>query len=479
MFKLHDARVYKIWIGETEQKNIKFSDKVFHHSRRLFQDACQFIKTGGKELDGKYFTVLNHDDEVIYVLQYIDNSRYVMGFDFYNNREKSPIPPYYDYSVEDSRIDLSILDRADVYVFYEFNEYTYALSEIVKTRLQGRQVIWLDKHAVYFYSDSIIMDRQQLQHFIAENNKIRILYVNREFGMDPVWVDRFGCINLFHSVFWVQSYADMPIEELNYLVLDYDRKAVGGLSAQISTYAQAANYCRDRNLKLAAKDDNFALYSVELINKYFNFNIQKIDSESMNTGRILLSSNYILDSCLSFQTNMEVDYLSILKNDFRDFMEKKARNILPDGKRILGVLVRGTDFNLTKPSGHAKQADADLVIEKAKKMIEIGSYEYIYLATEDIEIFKKFSEEFGTRLLYVNQKRFSQNILIKREKRVLAEVIQEEEMEQQLMDYMTVLYVLSKCTSFLASGYCGGVRTALGINKNNYEDVYIYELGHY
>lgn len=46
-----------------------------------------------------------------------------------------------------------------------------------------------------------------------------------------------------------------------------------------------------------------------------------------------------------------------------------------------------------------------------------------------------------------------------------------------MVDYLKVLFVLSKCTALLASGGTGGVAFARDLNDGMYEDEYVYENG--
>jgi len=45
-------------------------------------------------------------------------------------------------------------------------------------------------------------------------------------------------------------------------------------------------------------------------------------------------------------------------------------------------------------------------------------------------------------------------------------------------DYWIVLNILSSCNSIIA-GQCGGTDVALTLNNNQYENVYLFDLGRY
>lgn len=70
-----------------------------------------------------------------------------------------------------------------------------------------------------------------------------------------------------------------------------------------------------------------------------------------------------------------------------------------EGKRILGVKIRGTDYTTTKPSGHPVQPDPEQAIAKAKEAMQEKGFEWVYLSCEDKRIIAKFQEAFGEKLI--------------------------------------------------------------------------------
>lgn len=157
------------------------------------------------------------------------------------------------------------------------------------------------------------------------------------------------------------------------------------------------------------------------------------------------------------------------------YMEREWKKVLPHPSKTLGVLIRGTDFAVNRPKGHAIQASVGQMIEKINS-VPWGYYENIYLATEDEEILRRMKTEFGERLLYTNQKRFS---LKKGE--YLFEMEKQRHQEGWLKgaEYLTSLMLLSECESMIASGYCSGTGFALKINNGKYRHAFVFELGRY
>ena len=67
-------------------------------------------------------------------------------------------------------------------------------------------------------------------------------------------------------------------------------------------------------------------------------------------------------------------------------------------KNILGVLIRGTDYVLTKPKGHPIQPNLTDVVNDVKEMDNKYKYDYIFFTTEDEIIKKKFSKIFQNKV---------------------------------------------------------------------------------
>ena len=83
------------------------------------------------------------------------------------------------------------------------------------------------------------------------------------------------------------------------------------------------------------------------------------------------------------------------------------KKILQEPEKTLGVLIRGTDYVATKPSGHAVQASPEQVIAKIAEVSKDGwDFKNIFVATEDAMALEKMKAAFGDRIKYIDQKRF-------------------------------------------------------------------------
>ena len=153
------------------------------------------------------------------------------------------------------------------------------------------------------------------------------------------------------------------------------------------------------------------------------------------------------------------------------------------GKRVLGVLCRGTDYTSNKPSGHPVQPSVNDVISLVKlKMTELDC-NWIYLATEERSIFEQFEKAFPHQILVNKRKYYDEFYEIKKREGENARISwghfgRERDSYYKSLEYFSSVNLLSKCTALIA-GNCGGSRTALYLNNNEYEYWHLFDLGVY
>ena len=158
-----------------------------------------------------------------------------------------------------------------------------------------------------------------------------------------------------------------------------------------------------------------------------------------------------------------------------EYLEQVKNTIIPKNTRVLGVLCRGTDYALKRPKGHPIPPTTEKVIVKAREVMNEYHCEYLFLATEDSSILKKFVDAFGKQLLYVEQKRISPDEMKEVNNVMDANIKVNEDRFKMGLDYLCATYVLSKCNCFVATR-CGGTKGVL-LMTDGFEYEYIYNLG--
>lgn len=156
-----------------------------------------------------------------------------------------------------------------------------------------------------------------------------------------------------------------------------------------------------------------------------------------------------------------------------NIIDKEYNKLFVGNERVLGIICRGTDYAAGKPKNHPIQPMPEQVIKKAGEILKAYDCQKVFLATEDIEIYKIFVQHFGSKLLtnkeqYINYKGGS---------------IGKESYEQDAggyqagMEYLTSIVLLSKCNCL-----CGGcVSATVGalLLTEGFEYTFLFDLGIY
>jgi hypothetical protein len=158
----------------------------------------------------------------------------------------------------------------------------------------------------------------------------------------------------------------------------------------------------------------------------------------------------------------------------------ECENLLKGKGKVLGVLCRGTDYVTLKPAGHPIPMSLDFAIEKAKEVMADKSCDCLFLATEDEDVYQRFLQEFGDKLIVNHQQRTSKSQLKR------GQFLSESRMEQVKsanerfvsgLEYLAAIHLLSKCNCLVADR-CNGTKVAL-IMSEGFEYKFIFNGGMY
>lgn len=157
-------------------------------------------------------------------------------------------------------------------------------------------------------------------------------------------------------------------------------------------------------------------------------------------------------------------------------------NALIAGKRVLGVLSRGTDYVATQPKGHPIQPSVEQLIEKTREQMNLLHCDAIYLATEEYAVVQKFKDAFPGKIITNKRKYFDEYYSIHNNcSSALISAVdtgRENDNYWKSIEYLSSINLLSKCCGLVA-GCCGGSRAALYLNNGKYEYSYLFQLGMY
>ena len=143
------------------------------------------------------------------------------------------------------------------------------------------------------------------------------------------------------------------------------------------------------------------------------------------------------------------------------------------GRRVLGVLCRGTDYLTMRPHAHPVQPEIRDVMDKCTQVMEEMHCDCIYMATEDQNIWDQFRNRFGNLLFSYQHTR-----LISDAAEYIDKVANEQTTPyERSREYLISIGILSKCNCLVA-GAANGSYGALLLTKG-YEYQYIFQLGRY
>ena len=235
--------------------------------------------------------------------------------------------------------------------------------------------------------------------------------------------------------------------------------------------------------------ENTDLHKKNAWENYFeqpcNYNLISIK----NSKNIILGNGSLPVDRLILDCYVEIndEYFPYIKKIYKQYVrfndltykyiENEYRTILKGKDKVLGVLCRGTDYTLTKPESHPVQPEPEKVIKKAKGVIADRQLDYIYLATEDQDIYTLFQKEFGEILITNKQDRFSKNEIVK--DKYLYQIKHDREKDKYFLglEYLSSMYLLSKCHSFIGGRTRGATGVLLMTDGFDYQ--YIWNLGIY
>ena len=146
-------------------------------------------------------------------------------------------------------------------------------------------------------------------------------------------------------------------------------------------------------------------------------------------------------------------------------------------KRILGVLVRGTDYAALRPHGHPIPPTAEQAIEKAQDVMQSENFEAVYLATEDKNILAKFRLAFGDKLItpeadYINYDYEHAKFL------AYYEPDRQNDKYLRGLEYLvSMLFIATSCKGLITCMTSGS--TGLMCLSSGFEYLYVFDLGCY
>ena len=195
--------------------------------------------------------------------------------------------------------------------------------------------------------------------------------------------------------------------------------------------------------------------------------------EVYNSQNVILDQNsninfnpYLTEFVLGGQQST-VRYKGILEyqDEVKEYVDNKLKDVFPEGKRVLGVIARGTDYFTERTKKYVPKAISnEELLEKVKAHMANDNFDYLFLATEDLSVLKMYEEsELKDKLIYLEQDRVDYQAEENNGK-VLIEIFAVERKDPYLrtLNYISVLEALKRCNALCANTRCGALNYVLG-----------------
>lgn len=231
-----------------------------------------------------------------------------------------------------------------------------------------------------FVNDVLEMDKNPSYVKICNEQKAdgRILYVTETMGCDGFFAElRF----VLHEVYFAKKYGFTPIVTMSERSSYKEDKPILGTDNPFEYYFKQLSSIDYKTAK-----ENYA---------YVRHNWVQRRQIEVDTG--MVENNYkITDSYMSTMANIVKEHL-VYNDTTKNYLDTSCSPM--QGKRLLGVHVRGADFKRGYQN-HPFMVTVDEYLENVKKIYGEGNFDGIFLATDDLEAIEKFSKEFGDKLFY-------------------------------------------------------------------------------
>ena len=175
-----------------------------------------------------------------------------------------------------------------------------------------------------------------------------------------------------------------------------------------------------------------------------------------------------------YHHQIQEKYMSVKKEIYLE-AERIWKKLFGKSNNILGILLRGTDYVARKPWGHAKQPSVKRAINDTAEMDEKYKYDFIFLATEDNKIRKKFVKKFGDKLKYLLPKtqvsyNYERMNFLSYNYKVYGNM-------NFMKTYLLSIVILSKCEDIISSRTSGAA--GVFILSKGFRNSLVYYLGEY
>lgn len=496
-------------LANFRRNNIVF--QTFSDNKRVFLEARDYCIENQVPYD-TYFPVLDNMGNCAYLLHYVRNKAYMS----YWKDLSCGLFPKYDLDNHMENLDYSLVEKADLYIFSEVEEYTYAIVTFINKKYPNKPIYFLDEKISYFpklkgkaeyiesiyciaekteknqclwvISDGRIYEGVPLEFYENNAGEEGPDFLLKNYGKIPSesFFNVYNSINVLYSMCWCSIRESFGCENKNCHIFLADFQGGGsGLGDYIWTiyvwysiakkrgWKFAINLCRRPNQYLMSESENMWDYFFEPLSDLPLDEVYRSASvirASVNHISMIENGRLPYFRYEAYATTNEVMKHIKFNTDTQNRINELIPEILKKENRVLGVILRGTDYRpeaneiVNRPQ---MTAQLEQMIDKCKFIMELYEYETLFLATEDLEYFEIMIKEFGRQCLSIDQKRVYYDYHTGY--KLCADLLKLENGKEFGRRYLAIVQSLANCKSLLTNVYNNTAWMAKTLNDSKYE----------
>lgn len=197
------------------------------------------------------------------------------------------------------------------------------------------------------------------------------------------------------------------------------------------------------------------------------------------TGYLNVSSKFLNNNTKLNKLRGQYRQYVRINETAKEYIDTQYNKIIPKNEYILGVSVRGHDYQKLRPYGHPIQPPTNVVIEDTKLKFKEWGADKIFLTTEDQTIIDLFKREFDDKLIYMDRRYVLDEEYIETEDECIGFSGFNRENDKYLtgLEYLASIVILSRCNAIIASPTSGIVGALL--MSEGFDNTLIYDWGVY
>ena len=484
---LVDSKIHEMG---TRRTRLKHSPDVFLKARDMYKQYS--------EIRSEWISVTDENGKHLYYLHWRKNG------DIQYINETLPADAMWDYDPMDVDLDLTLLMRADVFLFEQLDEYTYTIATIIRRELPDKFLFFLDKNASFFFEEGdclhIINSIAEFYNRFYYFAKKSLMYITSQplvvlnMNADDTFSKRYNAMEVMESIFWKTerlSFGELHPEKIFYLIRNpVSFEGLGDVIRYVANRIAMVKKKRGNIMPVVdigtwGDGNQFDKNGGNIWTMFFRQPSRVPLEEVYQSKNVILAkmqqfvlNPYVREELVFMDWKVFMKYVSF-KPEVLDRLQKGYGEIFREvaGERILGVVGRGSDYTSSKVAGVVRKPVApEGFLDNIRSQMKEKDFDKLFLATEDQGIFDLFMEsDLKDKILSVPQKRIDYNDERNKDK-LLSDIYAEIEWDgyENTMDYLLVLFCLSKCNALVSTTNCGAFNCAVGLNGGKYEYAFYY-----